>query len=95
MLTERRLKRVSTRLVRLREELRITDEQLLQLTEEADDTRLRSLVSETPLAEHEHREAARAEAAMQRHRSDLVTQLDALEREQDDLLDRLRERRPD
>ena len=81
-------------MVKLREELRIADEQLLHFTEEADDTRLRSLVSETPLADHEHREAEKAEAAMQRHRSDLVIQLNALEREQDDLLDQLSARRP-
>jgi hypothetical protein len=35
------------------EELRVIDEQFAQLSDEADDTRLRSLVSETPLADRE------------------------------------------
>ena len=37
----------------------MADEQLAHLADEADDARLRALVSETPLAEHEHREAER------------------------------------
>jgi len=46
-------------------------------------------VSETPLADQEHRDAERTTAAMARHRAELVEQIDRLEREQDDLLDRL------
>ena len=42
---ERRLSEVSTQLRELRRELAVTDEQLGQLADEADDARLRSLVS--------------------------------------------------
>jgi hypothetical protein len=88
-LVERRLSDVADRLRALREELAVTDEQLRTLAEQADDARLRALVSETPLAGHEHREAARHAEAMRRHRSEVVAGIEALERDQDDLLDRL------
>lgn len=67
----------------------VHDEQLAHFVEEADDARLRSLVSETPLAEHEHREAARHADAMQRGRTEVVTEIQRLEALQDELLDRL------
>jgi DNA repair exonuclease SbcCD ATPase subunit len=88
-LVERRLTDVATRLRQLREELAVSDEQLGQLAEAADDARLRSLVSETPLAGREHQDAQRHADAMQRHRADVLEQIDRLERAQDELLDRL------
>ena len=88
---ERRLRDVSSQLKGLRRELALTDEQLAQLSDEADDARLRSLVSETPIAEREHREAARHAEAMGRHRTDVVASIERLEQQQDDLLDRLNE----
>src|SRR5688572_22670541 len=68
-LIERRLTEVHERLRRAREELAVLDEQLAALTEAADDTRLRALVSETPLADHEHREAQKHADAMLRSRA--------------------------
>ena len=88
-LVERRLTEVSDRLRQLREELRVADEQLAHFADEADDARLRALVSETPLAEQEHREAQKHADAMGRHRADVLAELEALERTQDELLDRL------
>ena len=88
-LLERRLTEISERLRDARRELAVADEQLAHLSAEADEARLRSLVSETPLAEHEHREAARHAEAMGRHRRDVVSSIDELERAQDELLDRL------
>jgi uncharacterized protein (DUF3084 family) len=88
-LLERRLDDVSSRLRALREELGVAEEQLAALAEEADEARLRALVSETPLAEREHEEAQRHADAMARHRDGLVRELADLERSQDDLLDRL------
>lgn len=88
-LVERRLSEVSTRLRALREDLRISDEQLLLLGEAADDARLRSLVSETPLAGREHQDAQRHADAMNRHRAGLLEDIARLERTQDELLDRL------
>jgi hypothetical protein len=86
---ERRLREVGQRLSQLRDELRIADEQLLHLSETADDARLRALVSETPVAEREHREAARHAESMRSHRATVVAEIDRLERTQDELLDRL------
>lgn len=86
---ERRLSEVSSRLRALRDEVAVADEQLAHLAGIADDTRLRAMVSETPLSDREHRDAQRHADAMARHRGDLVVELARLEREQDDLLDRL------
>jgi flagellar biosynthesis chaperone FliJ len=88
-LVERRLSEVAQRLRELRSELAVTDEQLRHLAEEADDARLRALVSETPMAGHEHREAQRHADAMSRHRADVESSIAKLEQQQDDLLDRL------
>ena len=88
-LLERRLTEVADRLRELRRELVVSDEQLRHLVEQADEARLRALVSETPLAEQEHREAQRHAEAMARHRADVQSEVDRLERSQDDLLDRL------
>lgn len=88
-LIERRLRDISSQLRALREDLRVTDEQLLQLESEADDARLRALVSETPLADREHRQAARHAEALRRHRGDLAARIARLEADQDALLDRL------
>jgi hypothetical protein len=73
----------------LREELKVVDEQLDSLTEAADEARVRALVSETPLADREHREAQRHADAMARHRADLLDDVARLEQRSDALLDRL------
>jgi len=86
VLAERRLREVHARLRRAREELAVIDEQLAVVAEAADDARLRSLVSETPLAAHEYGEARRHASAMQRARNALAEDVGALERRQDQLL---------
>lgn len=86
---ERRLTEINVQLRDLRHELAVADEQLAHFADEADDARLRSLVSETPLAEREHRIAARHAEAMERHRNEVVADIGRLEQQQDDLLDRL------
>lgn len=88
VLVERRLRDVGERLKRLREELVVTDEQLDQLADEADEARIRSLVSETPSSAREHQEAEGHLSAMRRHRAAVATEIDDLERTQDELLDR-------
>lgn len=88
-LLERRLRVIGRRLASLREELTLADEQLAHLADLTDDSRIRAMVSETPLADVEHREAERTSSAMARHRIDLVESIQRLEREQDDLLDKL------
>lgn len=86
---QRRLVDVTERLKRLRVELGVTEEQLSFLEDEADDTRLRALVAETPLADAEAQDARRHADALARHRDALARQIDELRREQDRLLDRM------
>ncbi len=88
-LLERKLDDLVNRLRGLREELAVVDEQLAALAEVADDLRLRALVSETPIAEREFEEAQRHVDAMGRQQAALGTEIQELERVQDELLDRL------
>ncbi len=67
----------------------MAEEQLAHLAEDADEARLRALVSETPGADQVQREAQRHAEAMRRHRDGLVAEIRRLEASQDDLLDRL------
>lgn len=90
---ERRLRALSKRIAHLKAEMAIADEQLLQLADESDDARIRSMVSETPLAGIEASEAQRHHAAMFRHRAEMVETIAQLEAEQDALLDKLASRR--
>ncbi len=85
---ERRLGQVAERLQKLRGELAVSAEQLAHLADAADDARLRSLVSETPVADHDHRQAERHAEAMRRHRAKVEAEIAKLERDQDELLDR-------
>ena len=86
---ERRLNDAHRRLMRARGELAVLDEQLEVVNEMADDTRLRALVAETPVAATDHDEVSRQASAMLRTRQVLVAQITDLERRQDDLLERL------
>lgn len=85
-LLERRIRDVHARLVRAREELAVLDEQLAVVADEAEDARLRSLVSETPLAEHDYAEVRRHVDAMTRAREALRGSVEELTRRQDELL---------
>ena len=67
----------------------MVEEQLDHLSGDAEDARLRALVSETPLADHERHEAQRHAEAMRRHRDALLADLAKLDVSQDELLDRL------
>jgi chromosome segregation ATPase len=88
-LVERKLRQVGSRLRALREELRIIDEQCEHLADDAHDKELRALVSETPAADVEYREAQRHAEAMARHRAQVVAAIAELESRQDQLLERL------
>src|SRR3954454_7029878 len=90
---ERQLVEVSKRLKELRQELVVTDEQFSHFADAADDARLRALVSETPLADREHHEAQRHFDAMGKHRAEVQSNIEQLERRQDELLDQLRAER--
>ena len=88
-LLERRLSEISERLKRMKGELAVVDEQLAFLADAADEARLRSLVSETPLADRENHEAQKHADAMARERAAVAASIQELERSQDELLDRL------
>jgi hypothetical protein len=86
---QRRLVDVTERLKKVRAELSVTEEQLVFLEEEADEARLRSLVSETPIGDVEARDARRHADALARQREALLRTVAELVREQDRLLDRM------
>jgi hypothetical protein len=86
---ERRLSEVHERLVKARQELAIVEEQLEVFTETAEDARVRALVSETPLANHDWNEARRHEEAMTRSRDSARARVAELEKAQDELLNKL------
>jgi len=89
VLTERKLFDVAQRLKRAREQLALIEEQLTVLSEAAEDARIRSLVSETPLAHREYTEAQRHADAMERTRRTVAEEVAELQASQDQLLDRL------
>lgn len=88
-LIERRLRDVSQRLKTVTSDLAVADEQLAHFVDEADEARLRALVSETPGAARSSHEAQRHAEAMRRQRDELSAELATLESAQNDLLDRL------
>ncbi|MGH9301980.1 MAG: hypothetical protein ACRD0I_03605 [Acidimicrobiales bacterium] len=88
-LIERRIVEVTSRLKRARQDLAALGEQLGALMEAADEARIRSLVSETPLANKEYQEAQRHADALARSRDALVATVSTLEQSQDELLGRL------
>ncbi len=88
-LVERKLSEAGERLRQLRADLGVVDEQLAHFADAADDARLRAMVSETPMADREHRDAQKHADAMSRHRAELIVQIAELQRSQDELLERL------
>jgi hypothetical protein len=85
-LVERKLRDVHSRLTRARQELAVLEEQLAVVAADAEDTRLRSLVSETPLATHEHSEVQRHADALARARDAMRQTVAELTVRQDELL---------
>jgi hypothetical protein len=88
-LLERRLSQSAARLKSLRAELAQIDEQLAVFADDAEDTAIRALVSETPGAAHEANDARKHADAMSRHRQHVLESIRELERKQDELLDKL------
>lgn len=84
-----RLRKLSRRLASLREELAVIDEQARHLGDDADDLELRAMVSDSPYERSQAREATGHAEAMARHRAHVVAEIARLERQQDELLDRL------
>ena len=86
---EGKLRELTGRIQRTRQELAVLDEQLVVFREAAEETRLQALVDESPLSRSEHGEAQRHADAHARTRAKLAETLAELERSRDDLLDRL------
>jgi hypothetical protein len=86
---ERRLRNATRSLRALREELRVSSEQLEHTRDDEHDKELRSLVSETPLAAREYEEAQRHRHVLETHVARLRQQIGEMESMQDHLLDRM------
>jgi hypothetical protein len=86
---EAKLREVTARLQRTREELAVLDEQLLHFREAADEARLQALVDDSRLSAADHREAEKHVDAHARSRAQLAATITELQRARDDLLDRL------
>ena len=84
---ERQLADVGKRLKALRIDLAVAEQALMQVDYEADDARLRALVSETPVAQKEHEQARRQVEVLRRNRDELKSEIAKLESRQDELLD--------
>ena len=89
---ERQLSEVGKRLKALRTDLAVAEQALMQVDYEADEARLRSLVSETPVAQKEHEQARRQAEVNRRNRDELKEEVARLEVRQDELLDAYNER---
>lgn len=86
---ERRLAAVRAEVRSLREQLGVLGEQLVHVEGEAAEVATRAVVDGSPLAQRE-RERAEGDAwRVRRARDEVAGQVAALEREMDDLLDRL------
>jgi len=86
---ERRLAGIGADLRRLREELRVADEELAHFRSDADDAQVRAVVSDDRRAVRDERDARRTVEAIARQRAHLAAEIDRLEAGQDDLLDQL------
>ncbi|NLA37030.1 MAG: hypothetical protein GX868_15285 [Actinobacteria bacterium] len=91
-LLERRLTSVTRRLKAAREDLAVTEEQLIQVRDEADDAALRAITSDDQSAPLDSNDAARHRDALLRHRADLLDAIAKLETRQDELLDEFNQR---
>lgn len=85
----RRIQDISESLKSARSELAVTDEQLILLGDQRDDAKTRAIVSETPIANREYREAERSYTRQQRYRDSLAKRIDDLAGSRDELLDKL------
>lgn len=86
---ERRLGAISSEVADLRAEIGILEEQLAFQRDVMDDTRVRALVAETPLAEREFRVAEQDFRRIERVAGDARSRLEALLEERDRLLEEL------
>lgn len=84
-----RLSALSAEIAEEQTQLRILDEQLAFQQDVSEEARLRALVSETPLADREAREAADDLRRLIRSRDEALARVSELRSEQDSLLERM------
>lgn len=84
-----RLSALSGEIAEEQTQLRILEEQVTFQQEVAEEARIRALVSETPIADRESREAADDLARLVRSRDETLRRVDDLRAEQDLLLERM------
>ncbi|MCA1833129.1 MAG: hypothetical protein ABR548_15790 [Actinomycetota bacterium] len=84
-----RLSQLSGEIAEAQTALRIVEEQLAFVEEVAEDARIRALVSETPLADREYRDAQGDLDRMRRSHHDAQVRIEELRTEQDRLLERI------
>ena len=86
---EKRLMEVSRRIKQQKEDLLVAEEQLLSLTSDADEARIRSLVSETAISDNDRRDSVRQSENMQKYCHKIRNEIQRLEEIQDALLDKM------
>lgn len=85
----RRLRTLGVEVARLREQLRLADEQLAYVEGVADDARMQAVVSETPLAARDRGEAEEAVRRARAHRDETAGRLRDALAEQDRMLEHM------
>ena len=86
---EKRLMEISRRIKQQKEDLLVAEEQLISLTSEADEARIRSLVSETAISDNDRRDSVRQSENMQKYCHKIRNEIQRLEEIQDALLDKM------
>ncbi|MGH2718738.1 MAG: hypothetical protein ACRDJU_09180 [Actinomycetota bacterium] len=91
MTIQSQLEEIAARLARASQELQVAREQVAFQTEVSDDAQVRMVVSGTPLADREYREARDDLERLRRHEERTRGLIAELNAERDQLLDRLLE----
>ncbi|HLI57705.1 MAG TPA: hypothetical protein VKY26_11830 [Actinomycetota bacterium] len=91
MTIQSQLEEIAVRLARATQELQVAREQVAFQTEVSDDAQVRMVVSGTPLADREYREARDDLERLRRHEERTRGLIAELNAERDQLLDRLLE----
>ncbi|HJO41129.1 MAG: hypothetical protein QF837_04080 [Acidimicrobiales bacterium] len=86
---EKRLLEISRRIKKEKEDLLVAEEQLISLIDDADEARIRSLVSETAISDNDRRDSARQSENMEKYCHKIRNEIQRLEEIQDGLLDKL------
>jgi hypothetical protein len=87
---EKRLLETSSRIKREKEDLLVAEEQLTSLINDAEEARIRALVSETAFSDNDRRGSARQAENMKNYCRKIQNEINRLEEMQDELLDKLK-----